>query len=171
MLALGVAGDAIAQAGPMDGARIQVDAKVGPNGDSVSVRGTITAAPGIDPVAEALSPGQGIDLVVLGSDLSTVIADASWGAAICKSLASGRGLKCADSSGRRISLSSSAAKPGIYRVNAFVPKLNLYVDPPFPLPLAAGLSIRDTASWLGTTTIDECKTHRAGNRAICKAKP
>lgn len=170
LLALG-AGNAIAEQPPVEAPRIQVDGKPDPNADFVSVRGIVTAAPGTDPVADALVPGKGIDLDVLGGDLTTVIADGSWGAAICKSLASGRGLKCSDSMGRRISLSSSAAKPGIYRVNAFVPKINVYVDPPFPLPLAVEVTIPDGSSWLGTTTIEECKTQRAGNRAICTAKP
>jgi hypothetical protein len=171
LLALGSVGDATAQSTAIDGSRIQVDAKADPNGDSVSIRGVVTAAPGSDPVAEALAPGKGIGLVVFGSDLTTVVGDYGWGAVLCKSLASGRGLKCSDSMGRRISLSSSAAKPGIYRVNAFVPRINLYVDPPFALPLAVGLTIPDGGSWLGTTTIEECKTQRDGNRAICKAKP
>jgi len=171
LLALGNAGVAGAVDPPIEGVRIQVDAKPDPNGDSLSIRGTVTAAPGTDLVADALAPGKGIDLFLLGADLTTVVADSSWGAVLCKSLASGRSLKCSDSMGRRISLSSSAAKPGIYRVNAFVPKINLYVDPPFQLPLAAALTIPDSGSWLGETTIDECKTQRAGNRAICKAKP
>jgi len=171
LLGFGTVGDATAFQPPIEGVRIQVDAKPAPNGDFVSIRGTVTAAPGTDPVAEALATGKGIDLVVLGPDLATVIADSSWGAVLCKSLASGRGLKCSDSVGRRVSLSSSASKPGVYRLNAFVPKINLEVDPPFSLPLAAGMTIPDGGTWLGETTTDECKTQRAGNRAICKAKP
>ena len=83
----------------------------------------------------------------------------------------GRSVKCTDSSGRRISLSSSAAKPGVYRVNAFVKKTNVYVGPPFDLPLSADLEIRGGGHWFGSTTLDGCKKQREGARAMCTSKP
>ncbi|MFM8412755.1 MAG: hypothetical protein ACKOCT_21085 [Alphaproteobacteria bacterium] len=170
-MTLGIPGAALAIPGVMDGSRIQVDSRPEPNRDSLSVRGVVAAAPGTNPVADALAAGKGIDLVVLGSDLVTVVGSSSWGASICKALAGGRSVKCSDSSGRRITLSGSAANPGVFRVNAFVPKINLDVAPPFDLPFAAVVAIPSSQDWIGTTAADECKTQRAGDRAICKSSP
>lgn len=172
LFTLGLPGTALADGqAVMDTPSIEVNSKAEPNRDTLSIRGVITAAPGTDPVAEALAPGSGVNVTVFGSDVATVIGDGGWGAAQCKPLASGRAVKCKDSSGRRICISSSAAKPGIYRVNAFVPKVNVYVGPPFDLPLAATVEIPGGQAWLGTTTLDGCKTQRNGERATCKSVP
>lgn len=139
------------------------------SGDSYAVRGSLTAAPGTDPLADALVTGVTVAVYETRSGASVLVDSVTFGTSQCRATAGqSPSLVCKDRvSGSFFRMRGKAATPGSFRVNTLIKRRNLAAGKPFDIPLAGGVKI-GAQSWLGKTTASTCTISSGGDRTTCR---